>query len=81
MSERQPRWVLSVNTPITRRKSYHHVLNPKGEAVFRHMRIWPCIEFLDAEGVEVYEMRPTEPKDHHEVRRVTVIKEQRQWQN
>ena len=50
-------WTIYTNVPITRRKTFHLVADPTGEVQFKHRHFWPCIEWLDAEGIEAYLIR------------------------
>lgn len=54
-------WVLWLNVPITRRKSFHIVTNDRGEVVFRNRHVWPCVEYLESQDVKAYELRASEP--------------------
>lgn len=53
-------WVIWTNVSITRRKSYFIVCDPQGETCFRHRHFWPCVQWLDAEGIECYTVAPSE---------------------
>jgi hypothetical protein len=54
------RWTIHTNVSITRRKSYFLVTNPAGETVFRDRHFWPCVQWLDVEGVKSYIIIPSE---------------------
>lgn len=53
-------WTIWANCPITRRKSFYLITDPEGEVVFRDRHLWPAIEYLAGEGVEVYDIKPSE---------------------
>lgn len=53
-------WVIWTNSSITRRKSYFLVTCPEGVTRFRHRHFWPCVQWLDAEGVTRYHVLPSE---------------------
>lgn len=54
------KWTIWTNVSITRRKSYHLVTSPDGETRYRDRHFWPCVEWLAAEGVDRYLIRPSE---------------------
>ena len=45
-----PPWTLLLDREITRRKTYHQVLNDKGILVFSSRSVSQCIEFLAYSG-------------------------------
>lgn len=53
-------WTIWTNVPITRRKSFYLIENPAGEVVFRNRHLWPCVEYLGACDIDVYQLRPSE---------------------
>ena len=54
------RWAIHTNVSITRRKSYFLVTDPQGQTVFRDRHFWPCVQWLDVEGVKSYIVVPSE---------------------
>lgn len=54
-------WLIWVDVSITRRKRYQIVTCPEGVTRFRDRCIWPCIEWLHAEGITRYRLVPSEP--------------------
>ena len=54
------RWTIHTNVSITRRKSYFLVTDPKGEVRFRDRHFWPCVAWLDVEGIKSYIIVPSE---------------------
>lgn len=64
-------WTIYTNVSITRRKSYFLVQDPNDEIQFRHRHFWPCVVWLDAEGIECYTIAPSE-YDGPEVRPIAV---------
>ena len=53
-------FTIYTNVSITRRKSYFMVCDHDDIVVFKHRHFWPCIEYLDAEAIEEYTIRPAE---------------------
>jgi len=53
-------WSIRTNVPITRRKSYHIVVDPAGVTRWRDRHFWACVEWLDREEVQEYTIAPAE---------------------
>ncbi len=53
-------WTIWTNVSITRRKSYFLVCDPEENVCFRHRHFWPCVQWLDVEGIECYSIAPSE---------------------
>lgn len=49
------------NVPITRRKSFYVVTGADGKTAYRNRHFWPCIEWLESQGVKDYQLRASEP--------------------
>lgn len=73
--------IIWTNVPITRRKSYYLVTDPDENVLFRHRHFWPCIDFLDAEGVTQYEIAPSEHSGPEVSRIVVNSRRIVKWQN
>lgn len=54
-------WAIVLEWRITRRKRFHYVLDPTGATRFSDRLLWPCMAFLDAEGVTEYALTRTAP--------------------
>lgn len=52
-------WTIWCNHEITRRKTFFLVCDTDEEVRFRHRFLWPCVEFLDAQGIKRYVLRPS----------------------
>lgn len=68
------RRVILTDCPITRRKRFHAVLDTNGDPVFQSRILWDCFEYLDAEGVEEYDLVSAEASNDPLVRYVTARK-------
>jgi hypothetical protein len=68
-------WSIGTDVPITRRKHYHIVYDPQGDPRFSSRVFWECIEWLEAESVEAYRLRPSEKGRSFAMRSVLVTKE------
>ncbi len=49
-------WTIWLNAPITRRKSYHIVSNPKGEIMFNSMNVTECLQFLEDHDISSWRL-------------------------
>lgn len=62
-SELSNSFTITCNVPITRRKSYYMVHMDGDEVVFTDRHLWPCVAFLDTEGITEYQIRPFDYRD------------------
>ena len=74
-------YTIYCNVPITRRKSFYLVVNEHDVTVFKDRHFWPCIEYLRNEGVEAYEIRPSEPLKGDHVVSLMLREENETWQS
>ena len=74
-------YTIYTNVSITRRKSYHLIVDEAGETVFRDRHFWPCIEVLRGWGVQEYIIRPSEPLKTDHVALLSLRVENETWQS
>lgn len=74
-------WIVWTNVPITRRKSFYLVQAPNEEVVFRDRHFWPCVEYLRDNGIQAYEVRPSETRKADRVERLALRQECIIWQS
>ena len=72
-------WVIWVDCVITKRKRFHCVFDPADEEKFRSRVLWDCIEWLEAEEVEVYWLLASDPRHPGLVPGVIARKEIPSW--
>lgn len=67
-------WSIVVDYSITRRKRFHQVWAPDGSVPYMSRLFWECVEWLEAEGVEAYELRASMFEPPYVVRSLIVRK-------
>jgi len=74
-------WVIYTDAQLTRRKRYHCIVSPKNAFTFKSKDLWDCIEWLAAEEIDEYQLRPMMQQKGQALRRVSVNGALLQWQN
>lgn len=49
-----------MNVQITRRKSFYVVTGVDGKTAYRNRHFWPCVEWLECQGIKRYQLRASE---------------------
>lgn len=70
-----------MNVSITRRKSFYVVTGADGETAYRNRHFWPCVEYLESQGIREYQLRASEPPARSRVAAISVSEGQMSWQN
>lgn len=73
--------IVWANVSITRRKSFYVVTGADGETAYRNRHFWPCIEYLESQGIKAYEIRASEPPKRSRVAAIKVSEGILTWQN
>lgn len=73
--------VIWMNVSITRRKSFYVVTGADGKTAYRNRHFWPCVEYLECQGVRRYELRASEPPARSRVAVISVSEGQLKWQS
>lgn len=56
-------WTITTGVWKTARKTFCYVTDPDGLVVFQHRRFWPCVDHLDAIGIQEYVISPDIDQD------------------
>ena len=73
---------LTITTGVwkTRRKTFCYVTNEKGEVLFQHRRLWPCVRWMDQMEIEAYIIRPDLEEDDGGAFIMVDRRRDRKWQ-
>lgn len=73
--------IIWANVPITRRKSFYIVTGTDGATAYRNRHLWPCVEYLESQGVRCYQIRASEPPKRSRVAAIMVKEGSLSWQS
>lgn len=73
--------VIWMNVQITRRKSFYVVTGANGKTAYRNRHFWPCVEWLESQGIKQYELRASEPPKRARVAAIQCNEGNLVWQS